>query len=140
VAAFALVVGGATAVWSAQILWQIWGPVPPQPAVECRPGLRALIDGVRRARSAAAAETGDERAALARFRSALEPEWTWRSALESSCAADAQARRALGEIDRLRYAEEHAVRYEAMDLARLRRRLQALELRLVRAGDLQLPE
>jgi len=132
VALFALVVGGATAVWSWQILWQVWGPGPPREPVECRAGLLDLLGAVRRARLAAAAETGGERAALARFRHALEPEWTQRPTLESSCASDLQLRKALGDIDRLRYAEEHAVRYEAVDLARGRRRAQAIERELSR--------
>jgi hypothetical protein len=132
VALFALVVGGATAVWSWQILWQIWGPPPPGPPVDCRAGLLDLLAAVGRARLAAAAETGGERAALARFRDALEPEWMQRPRLESSCASNPRMKKALGEIDRLRYAEEHAVRYEAVDLARGRRFSQALERELGR--------
>jgi len=46
--------------------------------------------------------------------------------LDSVCGQDPKARAALTEIDALRYAEEHAVRYEAVGLAPQRRRVQAL--------------
>jgi hypothetical protein len=101
---------------------------PPVQAVasDCRGGTRALLVAVRRARMAAASESGDERAALGRFRAALEPEWATRVSLDSVCRTDPRAQAALTEIDALRYAEEHAVRYEAVGLAPQRRRVQAL--------------
>lgn len=126
IAVFALIVGGATAIWTVQILYAVFAPPVLAVAKECRGGTRDLLTAVRRASLAAAAESGDERAAMDRFRAALEPEWSRRASLDSLCRSDAKARAALAEIDALRYAEEHAVRYEAVGLAPQRRRVQAL--------------
>jgi len=126
IAIFALIVSGATATWTIQILFAVFAPPVEAIAKECRPGTRDLLIAVRRARKAAAAESGDERAALDRFRAALQPEWQSRASLDSVCGQDPKARAALTEIDALRYAEEHAVRYEAVGLAPQRRRVQAL--------------
>ena len=126
IAVFALIVTGATATWTIQILYAVFAPPVQAIAADCHEGTRALLVAVRRARSAAASESGDERAALGRFRSALEPEWSTRTSLDSVCRQDKKALAALTEIDALRYAEEHAVRYEAVGLAPQRRRVQAL--------------
>ena len=126
IAVFGLIVGGATATWTIQILVAVFAPPVFAVAKDCRAGTRELLTAVRRASLAAAAESGDERAALGRFRAALEPEWSTRASLDSVCRADRQAQAALAEIDELRYAEEHAVRYEAVGLAPQRRRVQAL--------------
>jgi len=126
IAVFGLIVGGATANWTIQILYAVFAPPVFAVAKECRGGTIDLLTAVRRASLAAAAESGDERAALGRFRAALEPEWSRRASLDSVCAKDHQAQAALAEIDALRYAEEHAVRYEAVGLAPQRRRVQAL--------------
>jgi hypothetical protein len=84
---------------------------------------------VERARQAYAASAGDEdeRAALSRYRGALEPEWSQRKAVEAACAGDATGRQRLKDVIALRYAEEHAVRYESLDLAPLRRRLKGTQ-------------
>ena len=71
--AFVLLIAGLTAVWSAQIIQQVLAPEPAGPGLECRPGVRALIAAVRHARKAAGQETGGERAAMERFRAALNP-------------------------------------------------------------------
>ncbi|HYQ41823.1 MAG TPA: hypothetical protein VER11_07640 [Polyangiaceae bacterium] len=126
IAVFGLIIGGATAVWTIQILYAVFAPPVLAVAKDCRGGSRDLLSAVRRASIAAAAESGDERAALGRFRAALEPEWSRRASLDSLCRTDPKARAALAEIDALRYAEEHAVRYEAVGLAPQRRRVQAL--------------
>jgi hypothetical protein len=128
IAVFGLIIGGATAIWSIQILYAVFAPPVLAVASECRSGTRDLLTAVHRASLAAAAESGDERAALGRFRAALEPEWSRRASLDSLCRKDAKAQAALAEIDALRYAEEHAVRYEAVGLAPQRRRVQALYL------------
>jgi hypothetical protein len=127
IAVFGVLVASFTIVCSAQIILQTWPSAAPRTDVDCRSGLVALIEAVRRARQAAAAETGGERAALARFRAALQPEWSYRPSLEQRCRPEKRTLRALEELDRLVYAEEHAVRYEAIDLARRRRRVKALE-------------
>lgn len=116
----------ATANWTIKILFDVFAPPVQALAKDCHGGTADLLLAVRRARLAAASETGDERAALAKFRAALEPEWSTRVSLNDLCRSDAKARAALTEIDALRYAEEHAVRYEAVGLAPQRRRVQAL--------------
>ena len=72
---------------------------------------------------AASAGDEDERSALARYRGALEPEWSEEKAVVAACAGDAAGRKRLNDVIALRYAEEHAVRYESLGLAPLRRRL-----------------
>lgn len=122
---FIVLVVSITAIWSVQIMQAVWN-APPGPAPEsCRAGVRGLKEAVRRARVAASREDQGERAALESFRTALSPEWDGRGALGILCRGDRRAEVALRELDALRYAEEHAVRYEALDLARERRRAEA---------------
>jgi hypothetical protein len=129
VSLLALVVTTFTAVCAGQIISQALAKPEVHTTWECHPGMEALIAAVRRARVAASRVNG-ERAALASFRAALEPEWSVRPALNERCARDPEAIRGLGEIDRLRYAEEHALRYEAIDIASRRTRVEALETKL----------
>src|SRR5258706_15503457 len=121
---FMAIFAGATLVWTIQILTAVWGTAPPSPA-GCAGGTASLERAVERARLAYAIQAGDEdeRAALARYRSALEPEWQERKAVEAACKGDAVGRKRLKDVIALRYAEEHAVRYESLGLAPLRRRL-----------------
>ena len=74
--------------------------------------------------------TSGEREAVARFRTALDPEWSLRSTIGDQCKDDHDSMRALGEVDRLRYGEEHALRYEALDIASLRKRVEIEEKNL----------
>jgi hypothetical protein len=127
---FAVLVCGITLVWTSQVVRQTFFPEGAAVAPACRESLRGLIGAVRRARSAADAAGGGERAALGRFRAALAPEWDARKAAGAACAGDAFGARALAEIDRLRFAEERAARYEADALARHRRSVSALEREL----------
>ncbi|HLV22414.1 MAG TPA: hypothetical protein VKZ49_16085 [Polyangiaceae bacterium] len=134
---FALLVGGFTVVCSIQIIVQVWdlgGSGAVAPGIGCREGVSDLLTAIRRARRGAAAETGGEHAALQRFRQALGPEWQLRPALDEHCAQDPAAQRALKAIDRVRYAEEHAVRYESADLARRRRDLRRVEQELLQSS------
>jgi hypothetical protein len=109
---------------TAQVLF---GPAPPPPYATCHEGLRALFAAVGHAREAAAgSDTEGEDEALARFRKALAPEWTYRDSTASLCRGAPRDEATLDAIERLRYAEEHAVRREAEELAPLRRRVQAL--------------
>jgi hypothetical protein len=118
-----VLVGGAAA---AQITRQVLlDPSHPAPNA-CREGLRALFDALARAREAGAGAEGGEDAALARFRTALEPEWSSRDGVASRCRGNAKDTATLDAIERLRYAEEHAVRREAGELAPLRRKVQAI--------------
>jgi hypothetical protein len=70
--------------------------------------------------------TDGEDAALADFRRALSPEWDDRDHIEDLCRPSPSSMAALDALERLRYAEEHAVRREAAELAPLRRRVQAI--------------
>jgi hypothetical protein len=120
-----------------QLTRQIFlAPVPPSPWPSCRAGLLALADAVDRARSAASGNDGED-AALEGFRRALEPEWGYRDSVAAACRGADSDEGALDAIERLRYAEEHAVRHEAGDLAPLRRRVQTIVQTELRPGKPQ---
>ncbi len=125
----ALSVAFAT-VCTTQIVLAVWFPPEPPWDVSCREGLKGLIGAVERARANAAAEAGGERRALLGFRESLEPEWSRAATVRSLCRNDPPAMKALRTIELLRYAEERAVRYEALDLSRLRQRVPALRREL----------
>lgn len=125
IALFGLLVGGFTLVCSAQIIHEVWFRTV-QVDVSCRGGVAGLIRALDRARSAAADANGEARA-LEHFRQALKPEWLERPGLTAACGGDKSALSALKALDQLRYAEEHAVRYEAVGLARQRRLVQELQ-------------
>ncbi|MGC4088278.1 MAG: hypothetical protein QM756_10330 [Polyangiaceae bacterium] len=128
--AFALPVAGATFIWTLQIFQQVfWAEHTARG--DCRSEVLSLERALQRARRAAADEPRGERAALDQFRRALFPEWQTRSGLEQVCQSDRTALQALSDIDALRYAEEHAVRYEAVALAKQRRRADAIRRELL---------
>jgi hypothetical protein len=127
---YAAVVVIPVAIWSGQIFEQVWTPQGTPTTSACRAGVRGLIRAVRRARAAAGAELGGERPALERFRTALDPEWRSRPELGQACRSDREGAGALETVDLYRYAEEHALRYEARDVARRRRDIRRLEVRL----------
>ncbi len=130
---FALLVAIPTAVWSIQIMIAVWAPAVGATAAGCRQGLLGLLSAVERARAAGETEERGERKATERFRGALAPEWDARPALTTQCAGPDEARM-LKAIDALRYAEEHAVRYEATALSEQRAQGRALSARL-REGE-----
>jgi len=132
IGAFSAVVGSFTIVCSVQICLQVWDPPIKDIDVDCATGTLGLIEAVLEARSAASRET-TEHDALARFRAAVAEPWSMRPALDRACSADPSAVRHLREIDRLRYAEEHAVRYSSVDLSRRRHAVQSLMPALVEA-------
>jgi hypothetical protein len=111
-----------------------WSPAGPSPYAGCHEGLVALVAAVDRARSAAPGIDGED-AAIDRFRGALLPEWSHRDSIAKACGGATDDQRALDAIERLRYAEEHAVRREAGDLAPLRRRVQAIVEKELGAGS-----
>ena len=117
-----------TTVCTLEIMGQVWFQEVRTTGLECRAGLQGLIQALERAREnvGSVREAGNESATLARFRDSLEPEWRARGAVSQACKSDHKSSKALQQIERLRYAEEHAVRYEAQNLARLRRRVQEL--------------
>lgn len=94
----------------------------PPPWSSCREGQLALHDALARAVVAA---QGDDDAdeALRRFRGALDPEWSELEGTRVLCSSVESERRSLDALERLRYAEEHAVRREASSLAALRRQV-----------------
>jgi hypothetical protein len=120
-----ILVSAFTAVCALEIIQQVWfHDAGPQQA-DCRAGLLRLIGAVDRARAAAmTTQVGDDEAALARFRSSLDPEWEAKAAVTAACKADPKTMNALKQIEQLRYAEEHAVRYEARNLSRQRRQVE----------------
>lgn len=125
-ASFYLVAAGLSLGSTAQLVQQVFlTPGAPAPAPTCHEGLLALAAAVERARGAASGSDGED-LALTRFRQGLEPEWSGRDAIARSCAGDKGDERALDAIERLRYAEEHAVRKESGDLAPLRRRVRSI--------------
>jgi hypothetical protein len=116
---FGVLVVAFTATCSIEICLQVWAPEVGPLTVGCAAGTLKLVDAIDAARVAAVDQPG-EHAALARFRAVVAPAWTMRPALGRACARDPQALQHLHEVDRLRYAEEHAVRYGAVDLANRR--------------------
>lgn len=112
----------ATAQITKQVFYQ---PRIASPYTTCHEGLSALASAVERARRAAPGTDGED-GAIDRFRTALNPEWTYVDSIGDTCRGSVKDEGALDAIERLRYAEEHAVRREAGDLAPLRRKVQAI--------------
>jgi hypothetical protein len=123
--AYYLVVAAFILLAAGNVTWQVWAPYFRSYApVDCRAGLRDLTRAIDRARQAAGSfsEAGED-AALAHFRSELSPEWDRHGEVAASCQSDHDLAVALDVIERLRYAEERAVRREVSELAPLRRRV-----------------
>jgi len=112
----------ATAQITKQVFFQ---PRVASPYASCHEGLSALVSAIERARRAAPGTDGEDRA-IERFRTALNPDWGYVDGIADSCRGSVKDEGALDAIERLRYAEEHAVRREAGDLAPLRRKVQAI--------------
>ncbi len=93
---------------------------PPYP--DCHAGLVSMHAAVVRARGAAEGES-DVAVALDRFRGALEPEWGRFEAVRALCRSNESDQHSLDAVERLRYAEEHAVRREAGSLEVLRKQV-----------------
>lgn len=88
----------------------------------CRSGTRALFEAVEGARALAAKSTQPERVALREFRQQLAPVWSHAPSVRARCQEDRDehALEALRIVELLRYAEERAVRYNAIDLTKWR--------------------
>ncbi|NUP06532.1 MAG: hypothetical protein HOW73_10785 [Polyangiaceae bacterium] len=122
----AIVFVGTMTAWvlgtSFQIVQQaIWPEAVATPWPTCEEGLRGLHSSLERARHDAEGDL-DPDSALARFRAGLSPEWTYLAGVRKTCG-EAHKLPSLDALERLRYAEEHAVRREAASLAALRRRV-----------------
>lgn len=123
--AYYAIVAGFILLAAGNVTYQVWAPVfRSYPPMDCRGGLSELARAIDRARQAASifSEAGED-AALAQFRSALSPEWDRHDAIASACGRDRELASLLDVVERLRYAEERAVRREVSDLAPLRRRV-----------------
>ena len=130
IAVFAAIMATFVIVCSAQILYQGFRAPSARVAMDCRGAVRQLIGDIRQARAAAEFEVLGERAAMAKFRSAMTISPSALRALESQCQDDPWATNAFKVADEWRWAEENAVRYESVDLAPSRRRIQAIESNL----------
>ncbi|MFO0618761.1 MAG: hypothetical protein U0414_39585 [Polyangiaceae bacterium] len=116
-------VGGVTLQLTLQVFFK---PIPDAKAFPtCRVGTKALYAAVERAVTEAQGEP-DVPKALALFRSALAPDWDHIELVRKLCAAPEAAtdRASLDAVERLRYAEEHAVRREAASLEHLRKQVE----------------
>lgn len=126
IALFGLLIGGAVGVWSVQIILQGFRPEEPPLALECRPAVVQLVHAVRRARQSAAKQPSEHQAIVA-FRAELAESWKLFPSVERACSSDPESLRALRQLESLRFAEEHTVRYEARDVALWRRALEQLD-------------
>lgn len=124
---FTLLVGTFTVVCSAEVLSQGFFSSGVSTVTDCRTGLKDLARSLHRAREATTTAEQNERSRLERFRVSLLPEWQGRDQVQRKCASDAWGKRAFYQIERLRWAEEHAVRYESADLAPSRQYVLAIE-------------
>jgi hypothetical protein len=88
----------------------------------CRSGTQALYEAIAGARLQAAKSTQPERVALRAFRKQLDPIWRQAPAVRVRCQEDRdqEALEAFRMVELLRYAEERAVRYNAIDLTKWR--------------------
>ena len=89
--------------------------------VECVEGIRSLVAAVDRARSGVDGSNRKEADAVARYRAALEPEWSRRGAVRRACKGDPARLETLDAVVHMGFAEEHAVRRSAVELAPFRR-------------------
>ncbi len=122
-------IAAALAVASAwQILAKAFEAADRKYADGCNAGTARLYSALVRAKDVAANSEAGERSALPAFRKALLPEWNDDKRIRRACRIDSSLaeRNAFRAVELLRYAEERAVRFEAVDLSRLRR--QAPEL------------
>jgi hypothetical protein len=129
-ALFAAFVSVPTVIWTLQIMRALFFPPLGPTFSSCESGLRGLLQALERARLAGRSEELGERESMDRFRAALLPEWNQRPGLAALCQQSATDGERLRSIDALRYAEEHAVRYEATALAGQRQRARKLEQEL----------
>jgi hypothetical protein len=132
---FALLIGSFTIVCSVQILFQGFSSSNGEVVTDCRDGLKGLVQSLHRAREATNLAPPSERSRIERFRAALLPEWNGRDELKRLCASSPWGKKAYYQVERLRWAEEHAVRYESADLAPSRQHVLSIEQAL--AQELQ---
>ena len=135
-AAFGLLVSACVGVWSLQICLQVWAKNHGDDVIDCATGVLGLVDGITLARQRAS-KVPTEQGALTAFRDTIAAPWSLYPAVERGCRASEDDRRRLREVERLRYAEEHAVRYRATDLTRRRQSVASLTQALRAPGPLE---
>ncbi len=124
-----------TALLSTQISWQVWAPAhAPGAPPGCVEGLRALLEGLDAARMASEGTDVTPDQALGSFRASLGAAWGSSDRVAEACQGEARGREAFDLVERLRYAEESAVRRDARDLGLLRRRVGTLRRGLLGPG------
>ena len=121
---FGLFVGSITALWGGQILVQAFSDPPSESSATCAKGVAGLHAAVRKAAQEASTVSG-ERAALDQFRRSIEPGWSRRAGILQACQGNPQGEQALSALRALRYAEEQALRYTAVEVEPHRQRAQA---------------
>lgn len=125
---FGLLVAVPTLVWALQIIFQAFASPPPS-ELECEEGLEQLITGIEQARQSAFGQT-NEAQAIEAFRANLGSVWQEPRSVRERCKDEPGMRSMFGRVERLRYAEEHAVRYESRGIAADRRAVEQLKRRL----------
>jgi hypothetical protein len=106
-----------------QIVYQVFFPeIRDQNGASCRVELTRLYGALERA-TRAGEEEAEVSKAISAFRQSLRPEWDDFGAARHACEGTPETRRGLDALERLRYAEEHAVRLEASSLHVLRNRV-----------------
>lgn len=124
-----------TAVLATEIGWQVWAPArEPGAPSGCVEGLQALLEGLDAARAAAEGTDVTPDQALGLFRASLGSTWASGDVVAEACRGEARLREAFDLVERLRYAEESAIRRDARDLGLLRRRVSALRRGLLGSG------
>lgn len=125
---FGLLVAIPTVVWATQVIVQAFSSPDPH-GLGCREGLRELIGALDRAQKSASPHA-DETEALAAFRASLGEPWDNPRAVRAACASNPHLLGFYGRVERLRYAEEHAVRYATRGLSADRNAVHALRTEL----------
>jgi hypothetical protein len=121
-----LLVSAFTAVCTFEIIGQVWFPKVESSQSDCYLGIRHLVQALDRARTVGRERAKWQRGRAGRRRVSACPRARVARAgqpldrLQGQCSG----LRALKQIDQLRYAEEHAVRYEARNLSRHRREVE----------------
>lgn len=102
------------------------------PYGSCVDGLQALYEAVNRGRLAAD-KIGDEalanrnsEQALLSYRRVVNATWKYYGQVAQLCDQQPDLSQTLDALERLRYSEEHGVRYQAAELEPLRRRVRLL--------------
>lgn len=125
---FALLVAAPTLIWATQVVLQAF-ETPEAAGLDCKEGLAELLAGLDRARdSAVPAPNEDE--AMAAFRENLGPAWETPRRVRAACNGNRDRMAQFGKIERLRYAEEHAVRYQTRGLSADRNAVDQIRLEL----------